>query len=190
MFNYYGNDTMSWMGNNHLNTQRLTLRPIQETDLENVYKGLSNPEVIKHYGVSFSTLEETKEQMQWYQELVENETGFWWAIELSESGKFVGAVGLNDIKIEHRRGEIGFWLLPEFWGNGYVTEAAFKVLAVGFKDFNLHRIEAWVESGNTGSEQVLKRLGFTHEGSFKDYEIKNSQLISVDIFARFVDNPV
>lgn len=190
MCNYYESDMMSWVGNKQFKTGRLILRPIQDTDLENIYQGLSNPEVIKHYGVSFSTLEETKEQIQWYRDLVENKTGCWWAIKLSESERFVGAVGLNDIKMEHRRGEIGLWLLPEFWGNGFVTEAASEVVKLGFEEFNLHRIEAWVESGNTGSEQVLKRLDFAHEGSFKDYEIKNGEFISVEIFARFVDNLV
>ena len=180
----------SWVGIKSIKTERLTLRPIKDSDLNHIFQGLSHSEVIKHYGISFTTLQEAKQQIQWYDDLIKNETGYWWAIELSESNEFIGSVGLNDIKKEHHRGEIGFWLLPEFWGNGYITEAASNVINVGFETFNLHRIQAWVESGNNGSRQVLKKLGFIYEGILKDYEIKNDQYISVEIYSRLVDNSV
>ena len=46
-----------------LKTERLLLRQFADTDLENVFKGLSHPKVIKYYGVNYQTLEATKEQM-------------------------------------------------------------------------------------------------------------------------------
>jgi ribosomal-protein-alanine N-acetyltransferase len=49
-----------------IKTDRLLLRAIGESDLVNIYKGLSHSEVIKHYGISFETLEATKEQMNWF----------------------------------------------------------------------------------------------------------------------------
>lgn len=45
-----------------LKTKRLLLRRFQETDLIAVYKGLSHPDIIKYYGISFDNLEATKEQ--------------------------------------------------------------------------------------------------------------------------------
>ena len=45
-----------------LKTERLLLRQFVDTDLENVFKGLSHPEIIKYYGVSYQTLEATKAQ--------------------------------------------------------------------------------------------------------------------------------
>jgi RimJ/RimL family protein N-acetyltransferase len=44
------------------NSENLLLRPIRDTDIEHVFRGLSNSEVIRYYGVSFSSLEETKLQ--------------------------------------------------------------------------------------------------------------------------------
>lgn len=46
-----------------LQTKRLILRQIIPTDIQDIYKGLSNPEVIKYYGVSFDSLAGTAEQM-------------------------------------------------------------------------------------------------------------------------------
>jgi ribosomal-protein-alanine N-acetyltransferase len=60
-----------------IRTERLLLRQFVESDLENVYKGLSNPEIIKYYGVSYKTLEDTKAQMQFYSELEKNKTGIY-----------------------------------------------------------------------------------------------------------------
>lgn len=99
-----------------LNTKRLILRQINSTDIQNIYKGLSDPEVIKYYGISFDSLEATEEQMTWYRNLEKNETGIWWAICSLDNKTFYGAGGFNNVSKEHKKAEIGFWLLPEFWG--------------------------------------------------------------------------
>ena len=52
-----------------IQTPRLLLRPFVDSDLENVFKGLSHPAVIKHYGISFNSLEATQEQMDWFANL-------------------------------------------------------------------------------------------------------------------------
>lgn len=94
-----------------LETKRLILRQIQQNDIQNIYNGLSNPEVIKYYGISFSTLEATNEQMIWFKNLEETETGIWWAIRSKENDMFYGAGGFNGLSKEHKKAEIGFWLL-------------------------------------------------------------------------------
>lgn len=172
---------MSWAEHN-LNTERVLLRVISEEDLENVYRGLSDPKVIKYYGVSFLSLKETREQMKWYRSLLKNKTGIWWAIRLKSNDDFIGAIGLNDIEIEHHRGEVGFWVLPEYWGCGFTSEVLPKVLEYAFTVIKLHRVEAWVEADNTASSSVLRKVGFSHEGRLLDYEFKNGSPTSVDIF--------
>lgn len=60
-----------------LTTGRLLLRRFQPDDIESVYQGLSHPEVIRHYGVSYDSLEATKEQMDWYAAIEREEKGIW-----------------------------------------------------------------------------------------------------------------
>ena len=74
-----------------LNTDRLLLRRFVETDLENVFNGLSHPDVIKYYGVSYQTIEATKEQMKFFADLERNETGIWWAVSSLDNNEFYGA---------------------------------------------------------------------------------------------------
>src|SRR5690606_5042185 len=96
-----------------LTTPRLWLRPIEPADIDHVYRGLSHPDVIKYYGVSFHSLEATQEQMAWFRDLEENGTGIWWAICSPDNRIFYGAGGFNGMSREHRKAEVGFWLLPD-----------------------------------------------------------------------------
>lgn len=91
-----------------IRTDRLLLRQFTERDLENVFKGLSHPDIIRYYGVSYRTLEETREQMAFFADLEKNETGIWWAVCSPDNETFYGGGGLNALSKEHRKAEIGF----------------------------------------------------------------------------------
>lgn len=171
------------MENFELRTERLLLRPFRDDDLENVFRGLSHPEVIPHYGVSYDSLESTREQMKFFRELRETNTGMWWAICSLENNEFYGGGGLNGISHQHKKGEIGFWLLPEYWGMGIMKEAFPLICDYGFNNFGLHRIEGFVESDNENCKRAMSKLNFSHEGTMKDCEIKNGKFISLDIYA-------
>jgi len=166
-----------------LTTDRFVLRQFNHKDLENVYKGLSDPDVIKYYGISFDTLEATKRQMTWFRDLEKNETGIWWAICNKEDLTFIGAGGLNGLEKENRKAEIGFWLLPENWGKGIMKEVMPVICDFGFKTLELHRIEGFVDSENKNCKNGLKKFDFVFEGTMKDCEVKNGKYISIDIYS-------
>ena len=116
-----------------IKTNRLLLRQIVASDIDNIFKGLSHPDIIKYYGVNFQTLEATKEQMKFYTDLEKNETGIWFAICSLDNKIFYGTGGLNSLNKEHKKAEIGFWLLKNFWGQGIMTEAMPLICDYGFK---------------------------------------------------------
>ena len=167
-----------------LTTHRLSLKQFLAADLKYIYAGLSHPQVVRYYGVSYQTLEETKKQLHWFQELESSGTGRWWALWSAGNANFLGAAGFNNLSQTHRKVELGFWLLPEYWGNGFTSEALEAVLAYGFEQLGLHRIEAFVECGNEKSSRVLLKQGFRHEGTQRDCEIKHGHFISLQTFAK------
>ncbi|MCY2685635.1 GNAT family N-acetyltransferase [Salinimicrobium sp. TH3] len=168
----------------NLTTSRLNLRQITGDDLENIYKGLSHPEVIKYYGVNYKTLDATREQLEWYEELERSQTGIWWAITLAEDNEFCGAIGFNNRSREHKKAELGFWLLPKYWSRGFVQESMEVVLDHAFQKLDLHRIEAFVETENISSQNALEKQHFKQEGIMRDSEIKNGRFISVAVYAK------
>lgn len=167
-----------------LETKRLILKQIQQEDIQNIYNGLSNPEVIKYYGISFDTLEATKEQMVWFKNLEETETGIWWRICSKESNTFYGAGGFNGLSKEHKKAEIGFWLLPDFWGKGFMQEAFPIICNYGFENLNLNRIEGFVDSENKNCKKAIEKMNFKLEGTMRECEIKNGKYLNVDIYSK------
>ena len=168
-----------------IKTERLLLRQFIASDLENVYKGLSDPEIIKYYGVNYKTLEDTKAQMQFFVDLEKEGTGIWWAVCSLDNKTFYGAGGLNSLNKVHKKAEIGFWLLTEFWGQDIMTEVMPIICNYGFDNLELHRIEGLVETDNLTCKKAMKKLDFKLEGTMKDCEVKNGKFISLEIYAKF-----
>lgn len=166
-----------------ITTEKYLLRQITETDLENIFLGLSNPEVIKYYGVSFSTLEETKEQLKFYRELEQNDTGIWWAICSLNNNVFYGAIGFNNRNLIHRNAEIGYWLLPQYWGKGVIKNILSVACKFAVQELKLHRIVAMIESENIASKKIVEQFGFNYEGTMKQCEFKNGCWIDLEIYA-------
>lgn len=170
------------MNNNFptIKTDRFLLREIIDLDLENIFNGLSNPNVIEHYGISFDSLEATKEQMIWFAEKEQ----MWWAICSLDNQTFYGAGGLNNIDFEDKKAEIGLWLLPNFWGKGIMKEALPIISDYGFSQLKLNRIEGFVETDNNKCKKAMSKLDFQFERTIKNCEVKNGKLISVDVYSK------
>ena len=166
-----------------ISTSRLFLRPFEDADIQFVFQRLSHSDVIKYYGVNFDSLEATKEQMDWFKNLEKTKTGQWWAVCSADQKTCYGAGGINEWSQEHEKAEIGFWLLPEFWGNGFMKEGMEAIVAHCFNELGIHRIEGFVDSHNTNCKRGLAKLGFQYEGTMVDCEKKDGVFISLDVFA-------
>ncbi len=141
----------------NMNTRHYYLKKIDFSEIKNIYKGLSNPEITRYYGVHYSTLEDTKEQMKWYENLSKSKTGVWWSINKKQNDEFCGAVGFSDLIKKHKKAEIGFWLLKAYWGMGILKEIMPKVFEFGFSKLHLNRVVAYVESKNIRCVNALKK---------------------------------
>ena len=80
----------------------------------------------------------------------------------------VGLVRLFDIR-HGDHATLAYWLLPDYRGVGYGTEAAALVIDHALRTLGLHRVLAWTIGYNEASQALLRRLGFTHEGTFREH---------------------
>lgn len=166
-----------------LQTEHLTLRPVLDEDLPFIFLGLSDPKVVAHYGVSYTTLEETKDQLRFYNELLEKDRGMFWAVCDAKDGAFMGTGGYFRMDRKNRNAELGFWLLPEFWGRSYMAEALREICHYAFKEEGLHRLEAYIETENLACKRALSKLPFEYEGTRRDCEWKHNRWISLEQWA-------
>ena len=97
------------------------------------------------------------------------------------SGELVGGIGLS-VEERHMHAELGYWVGVPYWGKGYATEAAREMVRHGFEDIKLNRIFAGVFTGNPASEQVLKKIGFKHEGTLRQHFLKNGQYLDDECY--------
>ena len=179
---------------NRPETERFFLKEITQEDIELIFNGLSNPEVTQYYAVHFPTLKATQEQMDWFAELRRNGTGIWWGIWSKENQTFVGAGGFNGLEKEHRKAEIGLWLLPEYWGRGIMGEVMPLLFHEGFENLNLNRIEGYVDADNTKCRRALEKINFSYEGTMRQVEFKDGKYLDVAIYSilkeEFSNKPV
>jgi len=104
-------------------------------------------------------------------------TGIWYR------GQLAGAVGMLPIHWSNRSVELGYWLGEEFQGKGLVTMTCRALIEHVFRDLELNRVEIRIASENRRSQAVTKRLGFTHEGTFRQAELLNGTLVDIERFA-------
>ena len=102
---------------------------------------------------------------------------------------FIGSTGLHRANWDVPSFHIGYWVLPEFEGQGLITEAANALMRYAFQVMRAHRVEIRCDSENARSLSVMKRLGFVQEGILKNEDVQVSGLLGNTIVtARYDDN--
>ena len=86
----------------------------------------------------------------------------------------VGAIGFQ-VDRDHDRAELGYWIGKPFWNHGYATEAAIAMLAFGFDQLGLNRIQAGHLARNPSSGRVMQKAGMVREGTARQAVIKWGQ---------------
>src|SRR4051812_5218613 len=104
-----------------LETKRFLLREILPQDQQFIFEGLCDPVTMPYNGVYYASFEETKAQLDWYAKNFREGTGVPWKVVDKESGENVGVISFYYFKPEHKKAEVGFWLLPAFWNKGITT---------------------------------------------------------------------
>lgn len=154
-----------------LDTWRAELRRVTNQDVDFIFSHFSNPDVCR-YLVDSEPLSSTEEAQQ----LIDWCNGYGnpdsrhnrWLITLKETGEPIGTVGFHNWDRTNHIAEIGYDLSSQHWGKGIMSEVLQCVLAFGFDQMQLNRVQAFVHLQNAASYQVLRKLGFVAEGIMRD----------------------
>ena len=99
-------------------------------------------------------------------------------------GEVIGNIGLSNINKKDNNAELGYWLGKAYWGKGIVTKAVQQVVAYGFKKLKLKRIYAKAYLSNKGSQRVLEKAGFRHEGILRKAAKKHGKYLDCHLYAK------
>ena len=168
----------------NLESERLILRQIKNTDVSAVFKLRSNPEVMKYIPRPLVTSnEEALNHIKMIQDKIDTNEGINWAVTLKGNDKLIGIVGHYRIKWEHFRSEIGYMLLPEYSGKGITSEVVAILIDYGFNKMKMHSLEAIIDPKNHASARVLEKNGFVKEAHLKENEFYNGEFIDTMIYS-------
>ena len=145
-----------------LKTERLILRPWQESDAEKLYEYAKDPEVGPPAGWPPHTSIENSRQII-RDVLSAPET---YAVCLKD-GTPVGSVGLKlasqtDMTSREDECELGYWLGKSFWGQGLIPEACRALLQHAFETLHMRAVWCGYYEGNEKSHRVQQKLGFEY----------------------------
>ncbi|MGW6198069.1 GNAT family N-acetyltransferase [Kribbella sp. NPDC055110] len=169
-----------------IETDRLTLRRYVENDYDDLLKLQSNPDVTRFLLYDVRTPEQVKEALTGRLADVPMDSdgqALTVAVVLRDTGQHLGEVTLFMNSVEHRTGELGYVFHPESHGHGYAAEASVELLRLGFEELGLHRIIARLDARNTGSVNLLKRLGLRQEAHFVQNEYLKGEWTDELVFA-------
>lgn len=164
------NDILSSMAT-YLETERLSLRRLNEDDAGNLCALDSDPDVMRFInGGTPTPLPEIQERiLPWLLGFYERYDGFgFWAAIEKTTGNFIGWFGLHP---EDGRDPldvaIGWRLIKAAWGRGYATEGASALIAKAFAELGATRVFACTYSENLASRRVMEKAGMTFVRSFR-----------------------
>ncbi|HTA60963.1 MAG TPA: GNAT family N-acetyltransferase [Bacteroidia bacterium] len=152
-------------------TSRLILRELVATDDKGMFELDSDAEVLKHlYTQPLTKIEQSQNVIAFIRkQYEENGIGRWAVIE-KQSGDFIGWAGLKLVKqtINNHTNyyDVGYRLIPRYWGKGYATEVSKASVDYGFTILKLDLICATASMHNLASRKVLEKTGLTFKEEF------------------------
>ncbi len=151
-----------------LETQRLIMRQWRDVDIQ-PFAAMNRDTRIMEYFPFFLDQEESAAMIKIFAERMQQQGFLYLPVIEKATGTFAGMVNLAPVSFEAHftpAFEIGWRLAFNFWGKGYASEAAKKLIEYGFNELNLGEIVSFTAIGNKRSSAVMERIGMAFEGEF------------------------
>ncbi|KAB0443880.1 GNAT family N-acetyltransferase [Lysinibacillus fusiformis] len=152
-----------------IQTEQIRLRKLKRDDASSLYNYYSNENVYRYLDWNGpESIERSIEVIHFWNEGFEKGWIIRFAIADKMSDEVIGTIFLSEF--EGKRAEIGYELSEKYWHKGIMSEAMNEVLAIGFNQLGLVRIQAIVAEENIASRKLLTKFNFKEEGYLRQYE--------------------
>lgn len=163
---------------------RVRLREFRETDVDDAFGLVGDNRVTSWLSFDSRSHAEAATMVRGIVDRARHDprTEYYLAITLSTNDNDV--IGFIRLALSGvQAGKLGYAINADHWGLGYATAATTIMLDFGFGDLELHRISAAIGPDNAASIQVVKRLGFHHEGRLRDHVHTNGQWRDSELYS-------
>lgn len=152
-----------------LETERLHLKDINESHVEDIFKIRSN-EIINQF-VQRNSPKNNYDALQFIltiKERTQNNQTFYWGISLKNEPNLIGTICLWNFSEDRKTAEIGYELLPDYHRKGIMSETLKAVLNFSFNELNLEEIVAMTNKSNESSTGLLLKYDFVLDEGRED----------------------
>jgi ribosomal-protein-alanine N-acetyltransferase len=163
-----------------LETERLQLKEINESHVEDILKIRSN-EIINQF-VQRNSPKNNYDALQFIltiKERTRNNETFYWGISLKDQPNLIGTICLWKFSDDRKQAEVGYELLPDYHRKGIMSEALTAVVNFGFNTLNLQEIVAMTNKFNENSKGILLKHDFILEEARKDEGFPDNLVFSL-----------
>lgn len=160
-----------------LETDRLILRPVEDSDLDDLFNNWSSDLITPKY-LTFKTHTSKKQTEKFIENLKKSckNNDFQWVIEYKENHQVIGVIsGTHSYK--YKCIELGYSISSKYFNNGFMTEALKKISDYLLYDLNYNVIEAIIPSKNIASIKVAQNIGMKLEATLSNRFISKDDVI-------------
>lgn len=146
----------------------LNLRRLTKEDTKFFYESLLNKEITNYLALGpLNSVDHAKKLIKNYIKYWDRYQQFNYIIK-SDTNK-LGSISLWSISWLHQRAEVGIWILPKYWNQGFGKRTIELIKIIAFIHLHLNRLESHIAIKNKRSIQMFKACGFKEEGILKEY---------------------
>ncbi len=167
-----------------IETNRLILRRIRRRDAKDLFDFARREEVSRY--VLWSPHKSIRDSRRYIRYCIHQYHDGYpgvFAIVVKSENRMIGTIGFVSFSGEHRCAEIGYSLNPDYWNQGFMTEALSRVIRYSFEQLKLHRVEACHDIRNAASGRVMEKCGMCLEGILQDRYNNKGAFCSVRLYA-------
>ncbi|WP_159459783.1 GNAT family N-acetyltransferase [Scatolibacter rhodanostii] len=169
-----------------LKSEKVTLSQITETDLESLWKILSDDENFRfNPNAASATMAEAATKIKQIHFNFREKKSITLGIFSNDSlNQLIGFMELTDINVTIHSISLAFMLNQEYSGKGYATAAVNCITDYLFQYIEVNRIQAYIMPNNLSSQRLLERCGFVKEGTIRDgFYWPDKGIIDLDLYA-------
>ncbi|WP_048601576.1 GNAT family N-acetyltransferase [Rubeoparvulum massiliense] len=151
--------------------EKIGLRDVREEDVLRAWELVNDPDVKRylHPGIPFPIpLHEEKEWLH-RQSAFNNDGKYNFAIELLESGEYIGGCGVNQVDWKNRYAVVGIFLGKPYWNKGYGTDAMNVLVRFIFEQMNMNKVQLFTYAFNPRAIRSYEKCGFKVEGILRQH---------------------
>lgn len=165
-----------YFGTPKIETERLILRRFEYTDAQSVFDHWLSDERVTDNRIrpAHKDVSETVERVLKIVNDYANSEFCYWGIELKDNGELIGEIDLYDFDSATDNCEVSYSIGPNWWNQGYGTEALRAVIDFAFRSMNVHKIAAAHNTDNPASGKIMQKVGMEQEGVIR-HMIRNAK---------------